>query len=392
MTGVLAALFAGIDRVLPDAAALRREIHAFPHLGGDEMPTRDMFTEAAPWLDWSPVAGTGGWARLGPDGASVALRAELDALPMTEDTGVEWSSERRGIMHACGHDVHLAALWAVLQAARSVELPAGLVALLQPREEVSPTGAGDVVSSGLLDDEDIEAMIGVHVQPLVARGVVSTGAGAVNAAFDAFTITVHGRGGHGAYPHNALDPITVLASIITGLSELTAQQIDPTQPTVVSVGQVVGGTAPNVIASSATCHGTIRTFSSSIRDHLHEAIPRLAEGIAFARGAAVAVDFQRGGPALVNDFDLVARVDSVLGSVDVPVAPVPFRSCGSDDFAEYGQVVPSVMCFAGTGGADGIGLHHPRFLPGRDALPLVARTYAAAYVAAAGKVGREASD
>ncbi len=386
MTGVLAALLDGIDNVLPDAAALRREIHAFPHLGGDENPTREIFTEAVPFLSWSPVAGTGGWARLGPDGPSVGLRAELDALPITEDTGVEWSSERRGIMHACGHDVHLAALWAVLQAAKSIELPAGLVAVLQPREEVSPCGAGDVVSSGLLDDEDIAAMIGVHVQPLVERGVVSTGAGAVNAAFDSFTITVNGRAGHGAYPHYALDPITVLASIITGLSELTAQQIDPTKPTVVSVGQVQGGTAPNIIANSATCHGTIRTFSEAVREHLHEAIPRLAEGVAFARGASASVAFERGGPALVNNPDLVARVDTVLNQADVPVAPVPFRSCGSDDFAEYGQVVPSVMCFVGTGGSDGVGLHHPRFLPGRDALPLVARTYAAAYVAAAGKV------
>lgn len=386
MSGVLEGLLAGIDKLLPDAAALRREIHAFPHLGGDEGPTCERMTAASPSLDWSPVAGTGAWARLGPPGPTVGLRAELDALPLTEETGVEWASQRRGIMHGCGHDVHMAALWAVVQAAQQVELPVGLVALLQPREEVSPTGAGDVVASGLLDDEDITAMVGVHVQPQVERGVVSTGAGPVNAAFDAFEITVRGRSGHGAYPHAALDPITVLASVITGLSELTAQTVDPTKPTVVSVGQVAGGTAPNIIASTATCRGTIRTFSEGIREHLHEAIPRLAEGIAFARGASVTVQFHRGGPALVNHADLVARVDTTLNQAQIPVASLPFRSCGSDDFAEYGHVVPSVMCFVGTGGSDGIGLHHPSFLPGRDALPLVARTYAAAYVAAASRV------
>lgn len=386
MTGVLDALLTGIDHVLPEAAALRREIHSFPHLGGDENPTRETVTEAADFLTWNAIAGTGAWARLGPEGPSVALRAELDALPITEDTGVEWSSQRRGIMHACGHDVHMAALWAVLQAAQDVELPAGLIPILQPREEVSPTGAGDVVASGLLDDEDIGAMVGVHVQPLVERGVVSTGAGPVNAAFDAFEITVNGRSGHGAYLHAALDPITVLSSIVIGLSTLTSHQVDPTKPTVVSVGQISGGTAANIIANSATCRGTIRTFSDGVREHLHEAIPRLAEGIAFSRGASATVRFQRGGPALVNHPDLVARVDTTLNHADIPIAPIPFRSCGSDDFAEYGHVVPSIMCFVGTGGSDGVGLHHPSFLPGRDALPLVARTYAAAYVAAASKV------
>lgn len=378
---LLKRLVAGIDHILPDAASLRRAIHADPHLGGDEMDTRDAFTQAVDWLDWMPIAETGAYARTSSDGPAIGLRAELDALPITEATGVEWSSQRRGIMHACGHDVHLAALWAVLSAARDLELPVAMVPLLQPREETSPPGASDVVSSGMLDDTEVRAMVGVHVQPLVERGVVSTGSGTVNAAFDAFDITIHGRGGHGAYPHEALDPITVLAAVVSGLGDIVDRTVNPITPAVISVGTISAGTAPNVIADVAHCSGTLRTFSARDRSALMEAITRFAEGTALARGAAATTQFTRGGPALVNNADLVARADVLLDGLGVPVASVPFRSCGSDDFSEYNEVVPSLMSFIGTAAPAGVGLHHAKFLPGRDALRLCAVALAANYVA-----------
>jgi len=385
-SALLSALLEGIDRALPDATALRRAIHAEPHLSGEEEPTRDAFERSTEWLRWSPVAHSGAWARLGPTGPAVGLRAELDALPVTEVTGIEWASRRPGIMHACGHDVHLGALWAVLAAARDLELPVGLVPILQPREEVSPSGAGDVVASGLLDDQEVEAMIGVHVQPGVERGVVSTGAGAVNAAFDEFEIIVRGRPGHGAYPHVAIDPILALADIVTAVAALPSRIIDPTHATVVSVGQISGGTAPNIIADEARCRGTLRTFSDADRDLLHEAMTRTAESIALGRGAAATVRFIHGGPALVNDPGLVRRLDALLTGSGVTVAESPFRSCGSDDFGEYGLATASVMSFVGTGRVDGIGLHHGAFLPGREALRLAAHAFAAGYVAAAESV------
>lgn len=380
---LLRALLAGIERVLPEAAALRRAIHADPRLSGQEQATRELFVSATSHLEWREVAHTGAWARLGPEGPAVGIRAELDALPIDESTGVEWESKIPGVMHACGHDVHLAALWALLTAARDLELPAGLVPILQPREEITPPGAVDVVSSGLLENEMIEAMIGVHVQPSVERGIISTGAGAVNAAYDSFEIVVKGRPGHGAYPHIAIDPITTLATIITSVSGLQTRVIDPTRPTVISIGEIRGGTAPNVIADEASCRGTIRTFSEADRDLLHEAITRTAESIAHSRGALATTRFVRGGPALVNDPGLVNRIDRELRGIGLTVADAPFRSCGSDDFAEYGLATASVMCFVGTGRVDGIGLHHGAYLPGRDALRLAAQTMAAGYVAGA---------
>ena len=382
-SALLSALIEGIDRVLPDAAALRRAIHAEPHLSGEEEPTRDTFIRAAEWTHWTHVAHTGAWARIGPEGPAVGVRAELDALPVNEVTGIEWESRRPGVMHACGHDVHLGALWALITASRGLDLPVAMVPILQPREEINPAGASDVVASGLLDDQEIEAMVGVHVQPEVERGVVSTGMGAVNAAYDEFEIVVRGRPGHGAYPHVAIDPITTLASIVTAVSGLPTRIIDPTHPTVVSIGQISGGTAPNIIADEARCKGTIRTYSDEDRALLHEAIARTADAVALARGAAAATRFIHGGPALVNDPGLVRRLDSLLTSVGVTVAETPFRSCGSDDFGEYGLATASVMCFVGTGRVDGVGLHHGAFLPGRDALRLAAHTLAAGYVAAA---------
>ncbi|MFD0866192.1 M20 family metallopeptidase, partial [Tessaracoccus lubricantis] len=285
-----------------------------------------------------------------------------------------------------GHDVHMAALWAVATAARDLALPVGLLPILQPREEVTPPGAGDVVRSGLLDEQEIEAMIGVHLQPQVDRGIVSTGAGAVNAAYDSFEIVVRGRPGHGAYPHVAVDPISALATIIGELHSLPGRIISPTHPTVISVGQITGGTAHNVIADQASCQGSIRTFSEADRNLLHDAVARLASAVAESRGGQATTRFVRGGPALVNDPGLVKRVDPLLKGMGLTVAETPFRSCGSDDFAEYGREAASVMCFIGTGHVDGVGLHHGAFLPGRESLQLAAHAFAAGYVAAAGLI------
>lgn len=390
MTQELAkALAAGIEAVLPEAAALRRALHSEPQLSGHEGPTRALFRDAAGWLDWRPVAGTGAWARRGPSGPSVGLRAEMDALPVQEATGVEFESRHDGVMHACGHDVHMAGLWALLRAARDLELPLAMLPVLQPREEASPPGADDVVASGLLDEQEVEAMIGVHVQPQVDAGVVSTGAGAVNAAFDEFEIVVKGRPGHGAYPHISVDPITTLAEIIGAVSSLPARIIDPTHPTVVSFGEIAGGTAPNIITDFARCRGTIRTFSEQDRARLHNSIARAAETIAAGRGARAELRITVGGPALVNDPSLVHRVDPALEGLGLTVAETPFRSCGSDDFAAYGTVTASVMCFVGTGRINGVGLHHGAFLPGRETLRTAALSFAGAYLGACRLIGAE---
>jgi amidohydrolase len=384
-TTLLAQLVVHLDQDLVHARALRRELHRHPDLSGAERPTAERLRHALPNLRATRVADTGFLVRIGPPGPAVAIRAELDALPLVERTGVEWAATNRA-MHACGHDVHLAALWLLLQAARRVDtLPVGLVALFQPREETQPSGAEDVVASQLLAEHRVCAVIGGHVQPQVPGGVISTGVGAVNAAADQFDIVVHGEPAHGAYPHVAIDPIPILATIVTGLQELVSRTIDPIHPAVITVGRMEAGTAHNIIPASGSLHGVIRTMFESDRTHLHAAIRRLAEHTAAARGARAEVNLIVGDPVLNNDRRLVQLVDPLLTHLGLPVAHEPFRSCGADDFSHYSRIAPILMMFVGTGSPSTgarhrVGLHHPTFLPPEESIRHLALALAAGYV------------
>lgn len=388
---LLAELTRQLDELMPQANILRREIHRHPDLGYGERATVDRLRKAMPGMKVTRVADTGFLTRVGaPTGPAVAVRAELDALPLTEETGVPWASVIPEVMHACGHDVHMAATWALLQAARKVDqLPVGLLGVFQPREEVQPCGGADVVASAALAEHDIKAVIGAHVQPRVPAGVVSTGTGGVNAAADAFDIVIHGQPGHGAYPHLTIDPIPVLASIVLGLQELVGRTIDPVHPALITVGKVTGGTAHNIIPASASLHGIIRTMHSADQEHLHEAIRHLAEFTARARGARAEVTIIVGDPVLSNDTRLVQTVDGLLQTTGMLVAHQPFRSLGADDFAHYARVAPILMMFVGTGhgpttdGRHEIGLHHPHYLPGEDAVRRTALALAAGFVGGA---------
>ena len=379
----------GIDEALPQAKALRRSIHAAPYIGGFEQPTADLLRGVLN-RPTTPVADTGFWTRVGPEGPAIALRSELDALPIVEDTGVDWASSN-GSMHACGHDVHMAAVWAVLKAAEAIDLPAGLLGIYQPREECQPSGAPDVLRTGLLAEQDVRSVIGAHVQPRVPAGLVSSGIGGVNAAADAFDIVVRGHGGHGAYPYVTVDPVPVLASIASGLYELVGRLIDPTHAALISIGRIEAGATHNIIPDSAMLQGIIRTMHESDRRVLHAEVRRFAEHTAAARGATAEVTLLRGDPVLANDHDLVKALDPILQAAGLRVAPEPFRSLGADDFSHFGQHVPIVMMFVGTGEDSGTrhdtGLHHARYLPDEDVIRTVAIALASGYLAGARLAG-----
>lgn len=391
---LLAQLLAHIAEVLPQAQLLRRELHRHPNIGGSERPTSDRLRRALPGLKATRVADTGFVVRVGPErGPSVAVRAELDALPVIEKTQVPWASSNDA-MHACGHDVHMAATWALVQAARRIpDLPAGLLGVFQPREEVQPSGGEDVTNSGLLARHDVRAVVGVHVQPRVPAGVVSTGTGGVNAAADEFDIVVHGQPGHGAYPHVTIDPIPILATIVLGLQELIGRTVDPVRPALITVGQIRAGATHNIIPASGSLHGIIRTMHDDDQEHLHAAIRRLAEHTARARGARAEVRIVTGDPVLYNDARLVRTVDPLLATTGMMVAHEPFRSLGADDFSHYAKVAPSLMVFVGTGrgpttdGRHEIGLHHPEFLPDEESVSRAATALAACFVGGARLAG-----
>ena len=383
-------LLDGVRRELPAAIELRHELHAEARVSGGEADTAARLMQI---LDQPviPLADTGFLVRTGPaNGPAIALRAELDALPMAEATAVPWASTT-GTMHACGHDVHMAALVAVTRAARAMALPAALVSLFQPREEAYPSGARDIVDSGELQRQRVRSVLAVHVQPAVPPGWVSVGSGAINAAADEFEVVVHGRGGHAAYPDRVVNPVSVLAHLVAVLEQLVVRLVDPVHPAVLTIASVSAGDSANVVPETARLRGMIRTTTEHDRQKLLAAVQSTPRHIAEASGACASVVVTHGEPILVNDPALARHAEQSLASSGLAVCNDPFRSCGSDDFAFYSAVCPILMIYLGvrTAGVDGPqpGLHHPRFLPPDETVGQAAAAMCSGFVGALAAIG-----
>jgi amidohydrolase len=254
-----------------------------------------------------------------------------------------------------------------------------LLAVLQPREETFPSGALDVVSSGVLRRHDVRAMIGAHVQPVLPEGTIACAPGPVNAASDEFRVTVKGGEGHAAYPHLTRDPVLAMAQVIVAAQQLVSRVADPMAPTVVTFGTVNAGSAPNAVPGEAVARGTLRTMSQEWRGRLHRRFKQVAEDTARAYGCNAVVEIMPGEPVLINDRSLAARTGERLRELGWSVND-ELRSCGADDFARYGDVAASLMMFVGVDTESG--LHSPAFLPGDAAVGAVAEALLAGYLAA----------
>jgi amidohydrolase len=384
-TDLLRELLDSLAEELPQALELRERLHMIPEPSHEEHATARLVAEALGVQDVESVARTGLLARVGPPGEAVALRAELDALPMEEETGSTFAATN-GFMHACGHDVHMAALVALFRAAGRIEgsLRKSLAALFQPSEEAYPSGADLVVREGVLEKET-GAVVAAHVHPDVQWDSVSVEAGPVNGSSDNLRITVEGSGGHGAYPHRAHDPILALSHSIVALQSLVSRRLDPTHAAVFSVGWMRAGSAENVIPGVAEAGGTLRALDPADREPLRKIAREIVENTARAHGCTVRVEVIEGEPATVNDPALAEAVRSLLPEADLEPAP-PMRSCGSDDFGFYGQTSRTLMLFVGikdSPDTPNVPLHHPRFLPPGEAVGAVARAQAVAFTAAA---------
>lgn len=366
---------------LPGAIDVRHELHADPRVTGDEEDTAKVLASAIGRGDGERVAGTGRliWVTGVDEGRpAIALRTELDALPILETTGVPWQSSREA-MHCCGHDVHMAALAAVVRAADRVELPVPLLAILQPREEGSNSGARDVVREGAIDG--VDAIIAVHVQPQLGPRIIASTPGAVNAGTDEFEVVVRGRGGHSGYPHTVDDSVLALASIVVALQQISARRIDPVVGAVCMVNQVRAGSADNVVPGKAFGSGTVRTRTAPDRDKAKVAIREIAEHTAVAHGCTAEVTFAECEPPLHNDADLAVTAFPLLAEMGHHVSS-DFRSFGGDDFSHYCSAARGLMLFVGTGTETG-GLHDSSYLPGDEYVGLVADAFIAGYCAAA---------
>ncbi|HEY2509084.1 MAG TPA: M20 family metallopeptidase [Streptosporangiaceae bacterium] len=395
MSGPLELLAAGLRAAiaaeLASAVALRHDLHANPEPSGAEHRTAQRMAAALGDPGAPAVAGTGRLVRIGDrEGPCVALRAELDALPVTEESGASFAA-RNGLMHACGHDVHLAGLAAVGRAARTAaargELPVPLLAVLQPREESIPSGARDFVGSGALEAQLPGAIVAVHLQHQLPAGTVAAAVGTVNAATDDLEIRIDGVGGHAGYPQLAADPVVALCQAVLSLQQIVSRRADPTHAVVLSVGMLQGGQAANVIPPAATARGTLRVLDEGDRPWLHAAVREVVEHTAAAHGCRATVTIEHGEPALVNDDALTQAAWPWLRAAGFTV-DTAFRSCGADDFSYYTASVPALMLFLGTGGQHT--LHHPAFLPGDDMVGNVADALLAGYLGAAKQIAARA--
>jgi len=382
---LLTRLLAGIERELPLAVALRHRLHAQPELAHAEEQTALAVAEELP-VSCEIVAGTGRLARVGPAGRrAVAVRAELDGLPIEEHTNAPFRAVG-GAMHACGHDVHMAALVALTRAAQALgdALGAPLLAIFQPSEEAYPSGA-EQLARGELAAIAPAAVVAAHIHPDLPWGTVALDAGAVNASSDSVEITVDGEPSHGAYPHQGRDPVLAIAQIVVALHAQVGRRIDPHGPAVLNVGVLEGGGAENVIPSRARARAALRAHRPEDRLALRRLVEEVVHGVAAAHGCRGSVELVPGEPALENDAAIVASARELLCSAGLAPAP-EWRSCGSDDLAFFGELAPVAMGFVGLAGAPGFEarpLHHPELLPPDSAVGAVARVQAILYAAAA---------
>ena len=364
-----------IDEILPGVVADRRDFHEHPELAHQEVRTAGVVADRlrAIGLDdiRTGIASTGvtGLIRgtAGPGGKTVLLRADMDALPIHELNEVEYRSRTDGVMHACGHDAHTAMLLAVtrLLMERRGEFAGTVKVLFQPAEEVPPGGAKPMIEAGVLEEPHVDAAFGLHIAQGDPVGTLSVRPGPAMAAADRFRIVVHGKGGHGAHPHDTIDPVLVGAQIVTALQSLVAREIDPIESGVVTVAAFLAGEAFNVIPETAELRGTVRTFTPANRDLLQERVGALVTGIAAAMRAEATVEYARGYPATVNDpelTELVRRACEATVGPDKVLTGAPMM--GAEDFSYFLEAVPGSFFFVGSKNPErGLvwGHHHPRF-------------------------------
>jgi amidohydrolase len=369
-------LHADIDEIMPAVIADRRYLHTIPELGMQEFKTSAYVLERLRSLPVESIrtgiAVTGITAMIhgtkpsDKPGKVALLRADMDALPILEENDVEYKSQTPGVMHACGHDAHTAMLLGIakLLTDRRDQFSGSVKLLFQPAEE-GPGGGEPMIKEGVLENPHVDAVFGMHVGQDTPVGQIKTRSGPAMASVDSATIVIQGKGGHGASPHLAIDPIVVSAHVIVALQTIVSRNVDPIDSAVVTVGMIGAGVASNVIPDTAEMRLTIRSFKPEIRELLAKRIPEIVTGVATALGATVNIDYERGYPATVNDPEMTEMVldvaRSVVGEENVHVAS---PKMGAEDFSFFLQERPGCFFFVGTRNEErGLtwGHHHPRF-------------------------------
>lgn len=355
--------------LLPRLIEIRRHLHSHPELSGHEQKTAAYVAGVLSSYGLHVQQGVGKVGVVGEltgqgqDDRRLAIRTDMDALPMQERTGLDFASQRPGVMHACGHDVHTTVgLGTAMVLAQLGPLPGNLRFLFQPAEEIAK-GAQWMVQDGVM--ANVDAILSVHVFPSILAGKIGIRYGALTAAADDLEMTIIGESGHGARPHEAIDAIWIAAQVITSLQQAISRTQNPLRPVVLTIGQISGGRAPNVIADQVKLTGTVRSLHPETSAALPGWIEQIVSSVCATYGAKYDLNYQRGVPSVQNDIALTqlleASVTEVWGSDAVQIIPEP--SLGAEDFSCYLQHAPGSMFRLGVGFADrpNYPLHHPQF-------------------------------
>lgn len=339
------------EAIFPDIQRVRRHLHQHPELSFEEFETAVYIENYIHQLGLttSRMAGTGVICLLqgkNPSKSTLALRADIDALPISEKNSCEYRSQNEGVMHACGHDVHTASLLGALTILKDLkdEFEGTIKFIFQPGEERIPGGASLLIAEGVLKNPEVHQIIGQHVMPLLPAGHVGFRKGMYMASADEIYITIKGKGGHGAHPHTLIDPVTIGAQVITALQQIVSRNAKPATPSVLSIGKVMAHGATNIIPDEMYLEGTFRTFDETWRYAAHEQIKKTVVGICEAMGAKVVIDIKVGYPYLENHPDFTETIQGYakefLGESkvhDLEIWPA------GEDFAFYTREIPGTF-------------------------------------------------
>ncbi len=334
---------------------IRHQIHMNPELGFEEYETSKLVASELEKLGievTKNVAKTGvvGLIKGGYPGKTVALRADMDALRINEEGDYEFKSKNPGVMHACGHDGHTASLLGVAMMLNEIkdELHGNVKLIFQPAEEVEG-GALPMIKEGVLENPKVDAVFGGHLWGSIEEGKVAVKHGAMMASPDIFTIKINGKGGHAGVPHASVDPVPIMAQVITALQTIVSRKNDPTNPLVISCCNVHSGECHNAIPTEALIQGTVRTLNNETRDFAEETIEKFVKGIVESQGASYEFEFIRQFPPLVNDKNMADVLEKAAKKIvgDENVFELATPSMGGEDFAFYTEKVPSSFVFVG---------------------------------------------
>jgi amidohydrolase len=353
----------------------RRELHRIPELSSHEEKTSTYVVdylkrEKVPVTTGIAGHGVMGILETGRPGPTLLIRADMDALPITEETGLPFASRHPGVMHACGHDAHTAMVLVAVTAIKALieRLNGTIKFVFQPAEE-GRGGAAQMIAAGVMEDPHVDYALGCHIWPDIPEGTIGIRSGALLAAASGFKIVINGKGGHAANPHLCVDALETGCQVVGALLRIVSRKTDPLAPTVITVGRFRAGTASNVIPETATIGGTARTFDTDTWKRWPELIEPVVKGVCDAMGAGYTFTFGRGCPPTINDADMARRLRRIAAEVVGPdrvVEPIP--TLGGEDMAFFLQNAKGCFFCLGAGNDAYAGLHNPRFNFNEDIL------------------------